>query len=256
MAAVLMLILQKILFTYPASFSVSANVDTWYDNSLHFLHMLLFLLQIPTATAACSYKIFTLYSHTSGIWDYLLRTVNKNMAYILSQSFWLSLCDMISVESHKDCQVMLNARGKKEKRMCCHDCVERWCHSKFSGERCKLLWLGLLSKEACLHQNSSNFSHLVCRHCATSQQTLTQSRCKLWRKTSAEQKHLELKQMAFPCISRGYLVNTSFEAQLTNKRALHCSCPIPLCGSLNITPESLFKRHRLIRARHTILNTL
>lgn len=145
---------------------------------------------------------------------------------------------------------------KKEKRMCCHDCVERWCHSKFSGELCKLLWLGLLSKEACLHQNSSNFSHLVCWHCATSQQTLTQSRFKLWRKTSAEQKHLELKQMAFPCISRGYLVNTSFEAQLTNIRALHCSCPIPLRGSLNITPESLFKRHRLIRARHTILNTL
>lgn len=89
------------------------DMTTAYNN---FLHMPLFLLQIPTATAACNYKIFTLYSHTSGIWDYLLGIVNKNMAYILKQSSWLSLCDMISVGSHKDCQVLLNAKKKEKEK--------------------------------------------------------------------------------------------------------------------------------------------
>lgn len=38
-------------------------------------------------------------------------TVDKNMAYILGQSFWLSLFDIISVGSHKVCHLLLDTKA-------------------------------------------------------------------------------------------------------------------------------------------------
>lgn len=82
--------------------------------------------------------------------------VNKNMAYILRESFWLSLCDMISVGSHKDCQVLLNAKKKK---------VLPWLFEEMMSLQVfwwKLLWLRTCQENGAeLHQNSSKFSHLV-----------------------------------------------------------------------------------------------